>query len=334
VPTPQAELAAALAAVDGTTPSFAWSDQRADAFRLLEKVLNANCGEGQAFDLYRVNPNPVWEAIAPRIEAAICDARTAEGPKGSVQVWQLYGSGMLFKTGDRVLGFDVVPMPPFFGWTEPEGLTERVADALDALFVTHRHKDHCDEGLIQTCLQKGIPVFLPDSIADTLSPSPYLYPMADGTKGRVGEVQVTGCLGFHLWREEINSPQLIYYEVMLPNGYAFIFGGDVDYTKKFERTGGDHIDLIVIPWRAPNQRFEEGHADQRATIADAIQIARERIRPAALLHNHYGELDHIYSWGTGASYGMALELKRNGSVPSELLFWGERIILSPLPTSQ
>ncbi len=328
MPTPEAELAAGIAALDGTTPSLAWDDERADAFRLLEKVLNGNCGEGGTFDLYHVDPNPVWEAVLPRIEAAVCGAKTARVPADSVHLRQLYGSGMLFKSGDQVLGFDVIPMPPFFGWTEPEGLTERIADALDALFVTHRHEDHCDKALVQACLRKGVPVFLPDSIADTLPHSPHLYSMADGTKGRVGKVQVTARLGFHLWREEINSPQLIYYEVTLPNGYAFIFGGDVDYTKRFERTEGKHIDLVVIPWRAPNQRFEEGHAEQEASIADAIQIARERIQPAVLLHNHYGELDHIYSWGTGASYSMALDLKRTCPIPSEVLFWGEGLLLS------
>jgi L-ascorbate metabolism protein UlaG (beta-lactamase superfamily) len=325
--TPQAELAAALSAIDDTKPTLTWNDKRADAFRRLELVLNTNCGEGQPCDLYYVNPNPVWEAVVPRIEATIRDAKTADVPREVMQLWQLYSSGMLVKSGNQVLGFDVIPMPPFFGWTEPEGLTERIANVLDALFITHRHEDHCDAALIQACLRRGIPVFLPDSIADSISPSPHLHPMTDGLEVSAGDAQVTGRLGFHVWREAINSPQLIYYEVTLPNGYALIFGGDVDYTKRFERTGGKHINLIVIPWRAPNQRFEEGHAEQEATILDAIASTVERMRPDALLHNHYGELDHIYSWGTGASYSMALNLKRGCPTPSEVLFWGESILL-------
>ncbi len=325
--TPQVELMAVLSVIDDTKPSLTWNNKRADAFRCLEQVLNTNCGEGQPWDLYHVNPNPVWEAVVPRIEAAIRDAGTADVPMAAVQLWQLYSSGMLVKSGNQVLGFDVIPMPPFFGWTEPEGLTERIADVLDALFITHRHEDHCSAALIQACLHRDIPVFLPDSITAALPPSPQMHPMADETEATVSNAHIVGRLGFHVWREAINSPPLIYYEVTLPNGYAFIFGGDVDYTKRFERTPGKRIDLAVIPWRAPNQSFEDGHAEQKATIQEAIQIAAERVQPEAILHNHYGELDHIYSWGTGASYRMALDLKRRCPTPSEVLFWGERILL-------
>ena len=324
---PPEQLNAILADLAQTVPSFGWDDWRADVFRRLEHILNTNCGEGQPCDLYHVNPNPVWEAVVPRIEEAVRDAGTATVTREAVQLWQLYSSGMLVKSGSQVLGFDVIPMPPFFDWTEPEGLTERLADVLDALFITHRHEDHCSAALIQACLHRGTPVFLPDSLAATLPPSPRMHPMTDGTEATVGNAHIVSRLGFHVWREAINSPQLIYYEVTLPNGYALIFGGDVDYTKRFERTPGKRIDLAVIPWRAPNQRFEEGHAEQEATIRDAIASTVEHMQPDALLHNHYGELDHIYSWGTGASYSIALDLKQHCPTPSEVLFWGERILL-------
>ena len=304
-----------------------WDEKRANAFKRLGDVLDTHCGKGQSFDLYHVDPNPVWEAVAPRVEEALHNVEESAVSQDTVRLWQLYSSGMLIKSGKQVLGFDVIPMPPFFGWTEPEGLTERIADVLDVLFITHRHEDHCSAALIQACLHRGTPVFLPDSLAATLPPSPRMHPMTDGTEATVGNAHIVGRLGFHVWREAINSPQLIYYEVTLPNGYAFIFGGDVDYTKRFERTPGKPIDLAVIPWRAPNQSFEEGHVEQKASIHDAIEIATQRIQPGALLHNHYGELDHIYSWGTGASYRMALDLKKRCPTPSEVLFWGESILL-------
>ncbi len=320
-------LNAVLADLRKTTPSFAWNDARTGCLRRLEEVLNANCGEGQPFDLYHVDPNPVWEAVVPQLQDAIREAAATTVPPDTAMLWQLYNSGMLVKSGNSVLAFDVIAMPRFFGWNEPRELTEQIADVVDALFITHRHKDHCDLVLIQACLERGKPVFLPESIAATLSPSPYLHPMSHGSRVNAAEAQVTGRLGFHVWREELNDPPLIYYEVTLPNGYAFIFAGDLDYTKKFERTPDKQIDLLIIPWRNPNQKFEEGHEEQEASTLDAVQIAQARIQPRALIHNHYGELDHIYRWATGASYGIALNLKQQCSTPSEVLFWGERLRL-------
>ena len=318
-------LAETLKALDATPPALAWNAERAERLQALEALLNANCPGGQPFDLYQVKPNPVWEAVAPRIEAAVREASETIVEPGVVAIWQLYGSGMLVKSGNQLLGFDVIPMPRFFGWDEPEGLTQRVADVLDALFITHRHEDHCDMALIEACTRKGIPVFLPDSVAETLPASPHLHPMTDEKQVSVGDAEVTGRQDFHVWRETMNDPQLIYYEVNLANGFTLIFGGDVDYTRGLEYTPGKTVDLLVIPWRNPNARFEDGHPEQEGATADAVQIAIDRVHPRALLHNHYGELDHIYKWGLGASYSMALDLKQRLPTPSEVLFWGEHL---------
>lgn len=325
---PRQRLTAAIAAIDDTAPSLARSVERASAFRLLGSVLDEYCGEGGAFDLHEVKPNPVWDAVSPRIEKAIDDAGTACEPSPGAKLWQLYNSGVLVSAGGQILGFDVIPMPRFFGWDEPEGLTDRIAKLLGALFITHRHEDHCDMTLIKACLRHGTPVFLPKSVADSCPPSPSLHPMEDGSEADIGGTHVTGRLGYHVWRENLNDPPLIYYEATLRNGFTLIFGGDVDYTKRFECAQGVEIDLAVLPWRAPNSRYEEGHEDQESTVLDALQIAAERVRPAALLHNHYGELDHIYSWGTGASYDMAIDLKQHCPTPSEVLFWGESLSLA------
>ena len=119
---------------------------------------------------------------------------------------------------------------------------------------------------------------------------------------------------------------LVYYEVVCPGGFTFMFIGDLDYSKTLEKTPGREIDLFFIPWRHPNETFEPGHAAQTGVTVDAVKAAVEKIRPRALLFEHLAELEHVYD-GFPASYDIALDLKAQVGVPSELLFWGEHIVV-------
>ncbi len=102
----------------------------------------------------------------------------------------------------------------------------------------------------------------------------------------------------------------------------------MDYTREFEKTPEQHVDLLFLPWRNPNRFYEDGHSQQMGTTLDAARVALERVAPSAVIYTHCAELQHVYK-GFPASYDMALELKRALPVPSELLFWGEKLALRP-----
>ena len=61
-----------------------------------------------------------------------------------------------------------------------------------------------------------------------------------------------------------------------------------------------------------------------------MNIALRRVKPRNVIHEHYAELKHVYD-GFPASYDIALELQSKMAVPSEILFWGESLALTPSP---
>ena len=321
-----ADFRNALKALDRNPPAFRANPERSRAFLEIGRFFDECIGAGRACDLKK-RPSEVWRLIEPRLRAAADDVPATVLPRRGVAAWQMYNDGVIVKTDEVVIGLDVIPMPRFFGWNEPEGLTARLAGLVDILLVTHDHEDHYDRPLVRACLNMGKPVLLPDALARDWERDANLHPVCDGWKLDLCDLRITARRGFHVWREKIDDVPLAYYEVTCQEGYTFLFGGDVDYTKAFEKTPGQAVDLLFLPWRNPNERFEDGRPEQTGTTLDAVRVALDRVSPAALLYEHVAELNHIYESWAPASCDMALALKDHVGIPSELLFWGEKILL-------
>ena len=318
-------LVDALARLDANPPSFRPNESRRDAFLWVGRFFEESIRPGHEYDL-KQNPGPLRQLVEPRLVAAAKDIAAAKMNAHQVTAWQMYNHGVIVKSGGAVVGLDVVPITRSFDWEEPAGFTDSLAELLDVLFITHNHSDHYDEPLVRACLQRGKPVVMPESMARKWVADPALHAAGNGWSRTICGLQITAREGVHLWRKTVGEVPLTYYEIACPQGFRFIFGGDVDYTKLFEKTPGANIDLFFLPWRNPNEFYEPGHPAQEATTIDAVRIAIERIRPAAMLYEHCAELDHVYE-GYPASFDIALELQRLVPIPSELMFWGEKIAL-------
>ena len=316
----------ALAVLESHPPTLAHDGRRAKAFLDIAAFFEKFTRPGGPFDLYNVNPNPVWEIIAPRLIHAIDEIGNADLSSDEVWAWQMYNDGVIVKAGEAILGLDVIPMPRFFGWEEPASLTESIAALLDVLVISHEHQDHYDKALVRACLNLGKPVILPKALARDWEAHPHLHLARHGWSYDVVDTGFLARQGFHVWRDTMEELPLIYYEIACRNGFSFIFGGDVDCTKAFEKTAGRNIDLLFLPWRNPNKLYEASHPDQIGTTLDGVKLGLARIEPAALLYQHYAELDHIYE-GLPASYDIALDLKSKLGIGSELMFWGEKLKL-------
>ncbi len=313
----------ALAILDSNPPSFRISERRRNAFLEIGRFFEESIRPGREYDL-KHNPGPIRQLIEPRLAAAVANVAATSLAEDQVTAWQMYNHGVIVKAGRVAIGLDVIPFTRAFDWDEPAGLTDSIADAIDALLVTHSHADHYDESLIRACLERGKPVLMPEPMTGKWVSHPALHAAADGSTHELAGLHIMARRGIHLWRKDADEVPLTYYEIACPRGFRFIFGGDVDYTKRFEKTPGADIDLFFLPWRNPNEIYEPGHPAQEATTIDAVRIAIERIRPAAMLYEHCAELDHVYE-GFPASFDVALELQRLVRIPSELMFWGERM---------
>lgn len=324
-------LQKALHKLDANPPRLRWSDARSDAFLEIGRFLEATVRPDGEYDLRAVRPNPVWQVVEPRLRNAASGAARAEPAGDRLLLWQMYNSGALLKSGGLVIGLDVVPMPRFFGWEETAGLTDELADVIDLLLLSHDHEDHYDRPLVRALLDRGKPVVLPEHLLAEWHGRD-VRGAADGGAMELSGVRILPRTGLHAWRQTAEETPLVCYEVVLPNGFTFVFGGDVDYTKRLEKSPGARVDLFFLPWRNPNEKYEDGHPSQIGITRDAVEIALGRLQPGAMLYEHCAELDHVYgTYGYfPASFDIALELKLSVPTPSELMFWGEKIEL-PVP---
>lgn len=317
---------ATLMVLDSTPPTFSSNPARHDAFLKIGEFIENGTRAGMPFDL-KIAPNPFWQAVEARLARAL-DGIEAEPADAPPTAWQMYNDGVVLTVDGLAIGLDVYPSPRRFGWADSADLTGRLASLLDVLFVTHRHPDHYDKALVRACLELGKPVVLPAPLAADWPDFKTVIEADDGRLFQVAGLDVTARRGFHVWRATMDEVPLVYYEVVCPGGFTFLFVGDLDYSKTLEKTARRSIDLFFVPWRHPNEAHEPGHAAQTGVTFDAVQAALDRIRPGALLFEHLAELEHVYD-GFPASYDIALDLKARVDVPSELLFWGEHIVVKP-----
>lgn len=319
------DLKALAAVLDANPPSFRVNPARRDALLRVGEFLERAIRPGCPFDATKTDA--VWHLIQPRLAHALAEARGADLGRREVVLWQMYNHGVIVNTGGVLIGFDIIPMPQAFGWEELPGWTDTIAGALDLLIVTHHHGDHYRKALVRSCLAMGKPVILPGPLVSEWGCDVNLHAAEDGWETEIDDLHILAREGFHLWRQSVGDVPLRYYEVTCQEGYRFIFGGDLDYTKKFEKTAGAKVDLFFVPWRNPNEIYEAGHPAQEATTIDAVKIAIERIAPRALLFEHCGELEHVQE-GFPPSYDIALDLQARLPVPSDLLYWGEHVRLA------
>ncbi|NCB39134.1 MAG: MBL fold metallo-hydrolase [Erysipelotrichia bacterium] len=292
--------------------------QLVDFGHFLENAVRPGC----LFDLKQW-PNLLWQKIEAAMLHGFETFLGTKVPVGEVLMLQWYNSGIFVKTAEKVLGFDIIPIPRYYGWPEPEGLTQRIATAVDALFVTHNHQDHYDYELVKACIGYKKPVLMHPEAAEVASG----ITMAEsGLKIRLGEITVTSHHGCHVWRHQPNEVPLAYFEVGCGSYFRFVFCGDADYTKGFLGVESQP-DVLFITWRNPGPEYEDGCSEQIATTSDAVNIAISELKPCRIILQHYAELDHVYR-GFSASYEMAVELIDKLSLPTGIYFWGN--IFNPL----
>ena len=98
------------------------------------------------------------QVAAEEIEQAII----SEGAK----IWKLYNHGFVIRTASVTFGFDLVRAHSARaeGFSVEDTVMERIIDQCDALFVSHRHRDHADMWVAQTFLDQEKPVVAPPEV--------------------------------------------------------------------------------------------------------------------------------------------------------------------------
>jgi len=212
---------------DGTR----WARRR----KLLEAIdVPINARQDKA---WRRDTGAVFRAQMERALDEICEGRVTTG----VRVWRMYNMGFVVKSADATIGFDIHP-----GWVFDSPMDQaqlkRLADQLDAAFVSHWHYDHCSRPFLRQMLAAGKKIVLLDSLAKELTgPNVYRIPGKNPRPLKIAGVEVFG----HTGRQFPTARNNVY--VVRIGGLLVMHQGDNDKTALYRTIAAEHeIDVLLV----------------------------------------------------------------------------------------
>lgn len=279
-----------------------------------------------------------------RFERAIADISRRAVPKGSVAITFLYNSGFVIETTDACIGIDLCGP-----WLE------RLAGALDALFLSHSHSDHIHIPLILAMKACGKPTYAvrPQSwegFAHLRGALTFLKP--DQTV-RVGPMQITAKIGDHYPPSfvKFNRGQVaVLTDDQLmplvrtdtrdgqPSLTVYHTGDCFNAEKIIAGAQGTLIDVYLGRANISPQRWAAGQPnakiwrDLNESVGDP-QGTLLRLAPRFTIAAHLAELGHGKEPGGCMPFCDGFGLL--SAFPEDrwaVLFWGERILIPTKPS--
>ena len=77
------------------------------------------------------------------------------------EIYKIYNHGFIVKTKSATIAIDLITHR-YNQTLISDTLTKKLTKKCDALFLTHRHRDHCDNIIVNQFLTEGKPVFAPN----------------------------------------------------------------------------------------------------------------------------------------------------------------------------
>jgi len=220
---------------------------------------------------------------------ALIEIQTEEVTEG-VSFWQIYNHGFVVKTPSMVFGFDLAPAIVSYN------KFNKLANLLDAAFISHKHGDHYSLDLIRKMNGLGKPVVMPSE--GTL---PRCIGMDAGENKQISGLSVTAHDGLH-------SVPVRQFEIVTPEGIRILHTGDNQTSETIPEIADVNI-LLLNAWVN-----ESGRASNTTGINNSLT----KIKPDVCLLGHFQELWHDYP------YKYCSVNNGNPPSPAKLLAWGER----------
>lgn len=130
-----------------------------------ERYLSLLLFDAVMHDVYAGKRPAVQQFFHKQITSALEEMESTKVKKG-VKIWKLYSHGFIVRTKSVTIAFDLVSgeSAEFDGYTLPEGIMSRLIEQCDALFISHRHRDHCDQEIAGQFIALGKPVVAPSQV--------------------------------------------------------------------------------------------------------------------------------------------------------------------------
>ena len=278
--------------------------ERRMAFYLLDGVLH---------ELKAPNREPVQAFLRHRVVKSIAEIQTMKAEEGAL-IWKLYNETFVIRTKSVTFAIDLVRarLRDADGFGLSDELVTEIVDECDALFISHRHRDHADESVAQMFIDQGKPVVAPPEIwggqaihekVTHLERVPHRLHELSIQSGQQ-QLKVVVYPGHQGSSIENNVPI-----IMTPEGLSFAHTGDQSNQDDFQ-----WIDEV-------HRRFEVDVLMPNCWTTDPLRLVGG-FRPKLVIPGHENEMGHTIDhrepfW---------LTYNRFDGAPSELLVmgWGER----------
>ncbi len=116
-------------------------------------------------DVHAAERPAVQEFYHAQIMKVVDEIETTTVEEGA-KIWQLYNHGFIVRTKSITIAFDMVTgeSAQSDGFTLSSEVMQRLIDQCDALFISHRHRDHKDIRVAQQFLKQHKPVVAPPQV--------------------------------------------------------------------------------------------------------------------------------------------------------------------------
>ncbi|MDP2873935.1 MAG: MBL fold metallo-hydrolase [bacterium] len=96
----------------------------------------------------------IYSLIRVRLDQALREIPQTPVPKGKVRIWYIYNMGVIAKSEDKTIAFDL-------DGTHVYSAMADFAKYIDVLVITHFHNDHFDLPVVKEALKNGATVIIP-----------------------------------------------------------------------------------------------------------------------------------------------------------------------------
>ncbi len=203
-----------------------------------------------------------------RFDKLYAEIKNTQVPDGQIKLWYVYNMGIVAKTKNLTIGFDLAHR--WINFDIPQ-----LADQLDILIISHPHQDHYDSSLVKRALNRGVAVVLPSGkireewrkpirsdpkgkeLKEIFGNSEHLIPMDEDETKVIKQAKITALAAEH-GKGELSVPTRWF--LVEVNGFTILHTDDAELigseTGEAFKKIPQSIDIFLMDIRAPNRLRE------------------------------------------------------------------------------